>query len=327
MASASCSKTAVIECKICKNQYSNQQDFNDHSKNNPACNKLTCDVCFKQFTYITRLRDHKRSHLSEKPFKCDECEYSTITKTLLNKHKRKHSPEQFYKCNYCDYSTPWKHRLESHLYIKHHTELSSTDELPPRYRDLKKYECELCHKRFRSKYDFEAHMRKHTGHRPFQCDDCSKTFVHQSSLKSHKLWKHSTQEEFTSQQFQREDTSQRIATSGQHISQSHMHAPVEISSTKVTHEEHVKDNDEQKTLHSSETLFQCHQCSFSTKSKKNWLQHKNSHTHDAPSTSMEIDETEDPLILTAVGLISRRRLEMMKEKKKFSNLDKPTTSE
>ncbi|XP_023212495.1 uncharacterized protein LOC111615306 [Centruroides sculpturatus] len=105
-----------------------------------------------------------------------------------------------------------------------------------------------------------------------------------------------------------------------------MHPPDEISSTQVTHDEHIKDNNREKISHSSETLYQCDQCSFSTNCKNKWLQHKHSETHDAPSTSMEIEETEDPQILTAVGLISRSRLEMMKKKKEFLNLDKPSTS-
>ncbi|XP_023232493.1 zinc finger protein 62 homolog [Centruroides sculpturatus] len=332
MASTSSDKIQVIECMICKNQYPNQQLFKDHLKNNPACNKLTCDVCLKQYKLFDSLNYHKRTHWSEKPFKCDECEYSTITISLLNRHKRKHSSEQFYKCNYCDYSTPWRDSLDGHLFLTHYTELSSTDELPPRYRDLKKYECELCQKGFRSKYALEIHKRQHKRERPFQCDECWRSYAVKSNLKRHMRWKHSTQAKFTSQPSRREDSTHSIATSGQHISQSLTHSPVEVSSTKVTHEEHVKDNNGQKTsdrekiTRSSETLCQCDQCSFSTNSKKKWLQHKNSHTDNTPSTAMEIEETEVPEILTAVDLISRSRLEMLKEEKKFLNLDKPSTS-
>ncbi|XP_023232497.1 protein krueppel-like isoform X2 [Centruroides sculpturatus] len=108
-----------------------------------------------------------------------------------------------------------------------------------RYRHLRKFECEMCQKRYRSEFNLKAHMRQHTGESPFQCDKCSRKFAHLSSLKTHKLRIHSTQNEFTSQ---------------------------------------------------------------------------------------EIEETEDPEILTALGLISRSRLEMMKKKKKYSYLDKPSTS-
>ncbi|XP_023232487.1 zinc finger and BTB domain-containing protein 49-like [Centruroides sculpturatus] len=168
-------------------------------------------------------------------------------------------------------------------------------------------------------------MRKHTGERPFKCEVCSRGFTNKSNIKAHKLRKHST-ENYTSQIFRREDTSQSIQTSEQNISQSHMHLPDEISSTEVTHEEHIKDNDRENASHSSETLYQCDQCSFSTNWKKKWLQHKHSQTDDASSTSMEIEDTEDPEILTAVGLISRSRLKLMEKKKEFFNLDKLSTS-
>ncbi|XP_023212493.1 zinc finger protein 717-like isoform X2 [Centruroides sculpturatus] len=271
MAAVTSDSKNVIECKICKNQYRNQQLFDDHLKNNPACSKLTCDVCQKQYMYVKSLNFHKKTHLKEKPFKCDECEYSTISKSLLNRHQLTHSRKLLYNCKYCGWPTSRKSTLDGHIFVVHYEQLSSPDELPPRYRDLKKYSCKLCKQRCQSEYALKEHMRTHTGERPFQCDICLRKYVTKSNLKVHMRAKHSRQK-FTSEQHRREETSQRIATSGQNIAQSHMHFPASISSTE------------------------------------------------------EIEETEDPEILTAVGLISRRRLEMMMKKKEFFNLDKPSTS-
>ncbi|XP_023212494.1 oocyte zinc finger protein XlCOF28-like isoform X3 [Centruroides sculpturatus] len=198
MAAVTSDSKNVIECKICKNQYRNQQLFDDHLKNNPACSKLTCDVCQKQYMYVKSLNFHKKTHLKEKPFKCDECEYSTISKSLLNRHQLTHSRKLLYNCKYCGWPTSRKSTLDGHIFVVHYEQLSSPDELPPRYRDLKKYSCKLCKQRCQSEYALKEHMRTHTGERPFQCDICLRKYVTKSNLKVHMRAKHSRQK-FTSE--------------------------------------------------------------------------------------------------------------------------------
>ncbi|XP_060606719.1 uncharacterized protein LOC132759009 [Ruditapes philippinarum] len=49
----------------------------------------------------------------------------------------------------------------------------------------KRYECDLCKRKFSQLRDMERHRRIHTGERPFTCDVCNKSFSRKDNLKSH----------------------------------------------------------------------------------------------------------------------------------------------
>lgn len=49
----------------------------------------------------------------------------------------------------------------------------------------KKYQCQLCNKRFKSRTTLEGHIRIHTGEKPFKCEICEKCFAEQGNLKQH----------------------------------------------------------------------------------------------------------------------------------------------
>lgn len=50
---------------------------------------------------------------------------------------------------------------------------------------IKKYECDLCKRKFSQLRDMERHRRIHTGEKPFTCDICHKSFSRKDNLKSH----------------------------------------------------------------------------------------------------------------------------------------------
>ena len=54
----------------------------------------------------------------------------------------------------------------------------------------KKFECNICHKRFVDKFYLTYHMRIHTGEKPFSCKYCSELFRWKSTLKIHMAQQH-----------------------------------------------------------------------------------------------------------------------------------------
>uniref|UniRef100_A0A8C4T894 Zinc finger protein 436-like n=1 Tax=Erpetoichthys calabaricus TaxID=27687 RepID=A0A8C4T894_ERPCA len=53
------------------------------------------------------------------------------------------------------------------------------------YRSQRPYGCSVCGKRFFRKFNFEIHMRIHTGEKPFCCSECGKRFSDKGKLKYH----------------------------------------------------------------------------------------------------------------------------------------------
>jgi hypothetical protein len=49
------------------------------------------------------------------------------------------------------------------------------------------FPCSLCNRRFKQKYHLRRHERTHRGEKPFKCDECSCTFADQSALSAHSM--------------------------------------------------------------------------------------------------------------------------------------------
>lgn len=57
-------------------------------------------------------------------------------------------------------------------------------------------ECGICQKTFTRNYSLVHHMFIHTGEKPYECEDCGKTFRQRSALKQHRLYHHISDDKF-----------------------------------------------------------------------------------------------------------------------------------
>jgi uncharacterized Zn-finger protein len=165
---------------------------------------FTCEVCQKGFHVRSYLIGHQRIHSNAKKFKCNTCNISFKSKQSLIDHENRHLGIKMFTCKdkACNKGFITKALLESHL--KTHEKIDNED---------KKFECDICNKKFVSKSylkvhkkihnneknfvcfcgkmflqknDLETHSRTHTGQREFICEFCGKSFARKDTLTIHK---------------------------------------------------------------------------------------------------------------------------------------------
>ena len=187
------SKTEEIESK-----YSNIKNKESQKKNN------ICDICHKSFSTLGNMRNHKmtihenyrpfectfpgcnkkysienrfqvhmRTHLSVKPFICQICSKSFNEKGNLKTHLKFHSELRPFKCPFCVKNYKTKGHLKDHIEIQHNF--------------VKKYECQICRKKFGRISTLKSHIRTHNGEKKYKCkiDGCEKWFTEKGNMQIH----------------------------------------------------------------------------------------------------------------------------------------------
>lgn len=171
------------ECKFCKASFYRNSNLKLHIlyRHSPNVKRFRCKPCRKEFFDESKFKTHQcKSIIKGERFKCGVCGEIAENRVAIREHKiRAHSAPDSLFCNKCTRYYPDAVSLANHE--------NNCTLLIPKQNSGKFWQCFMCAKTFRKKWDLNNHThRVHLpGYKKFKCEHCECQFMVSSELKSH----------------------------------------------------------------------------------------------------------------------------------------------
>nr|CAD7265346.1 unnamed protein product [Timema shepardi] len=137
---------------------------------------VQCDICEKYYSSTSTLYRHRRLHLQKQIIRS--------RKTKIMRANEARALEMSLKGQSVSEDLPKVRASISNMEHFDTTELESKDPLGKEGKE--EFSCSLCSKVFKMEEYLKAHIRIHTGERPYPCDQCPLAFSRASNLWKHK---------------------------------------------------------------------------------------------------------------------------------------------
>ncbi|KAF4528215.1 hypothetical protein B566_EDAN016836 [Ephemera danica] len=180
-----------LVCEKCGEFFSNQKEYDSHIGKHEA-SRMSCILCHQTFARQQQYSMHMQSH---EKYQCLTCKKGYPTKKMLLHHKQQGHKVQLpasFQCSFCNRTFYYKNALNKHQ---------------KQHMGEKTFKCHVCNKDFRTTSCQAAHFLTEThralarkqasGDQGFVCEHCGKHFMHQRSLKLHRLRNHTVQKTFS----------------------------------------------------------------------------------------------------------------------------------
>ncbi|XP_059615366.1 zinc finger protein 26-like [Phlebotomus argentipes] len=197
------SEEKKFKCSVCARTFAKSSYLGAHFRSHNPHKPYKCNICEKNFTLASLLQKHITSHFSQRTVPCSYCPKKFKTREAVAKHMKVHT-EKPRPCAICGKMLKNARSLQYHVKYEHEFnglqkpvvcqvcgKAFKTQFLHDRHTEIhkeqiKSFECEICHQKFREKYKLKTHMSIHTLERPFACDICNKTFRLKHLLDNHR---------------------------------------------------------------------------------------------------------------------------------------------
>lgn len=172
---------ARTECDLCEREVTNAT--HNLTKHQDRSGRYVCHRCPRSFKrphcldrhirnvcYLGRKFPSREPKLEE--YLCAECGKKFSQKIVFTRHAFACKNERSFKCSVCGSGFNYRTNMARHMQIMH------TDE--------KRYLCNICAKRFKTKKGLSQHEITHSAELPFKCVDCPRAFKEKWNYMQHR---------------------------------------------------------------------------------------------------------------------------------------------
>ncbi|CAH0731666.1 unnamed protein product, partial [Brenthis ino] len=205
------------QCNYCQRTYANKEILKTHmiSKHSSEVTsgeipskKYVCSECGDAFKAPSQLKNHMIKHSVNRNYYCVECNRSFKSNNTLKQHLKIAAPHVNYmdlpfQCNHCEKRFSVRRDVDRHMnrvhlnikpyqcdkcdkaYVNAWSLTEHSRFAHEGYKRPLNFPCPLCDKVFDRNATRKAHIRTHTGERPFQCPRCAARFAQAGVLATH----------------------------------------------------------------------------------------------------------------------------------------------
>ena len=191
----------ILERKEKENKTIKSEQFLDKLKftklRHNDCDTYQCNVCSKLIKSRNKLKYHNSLHTGENPLIAEK----TVGKFRFTKINDNSC--DVYQCDVCLKTVRNKRQMRRHHKIHTGQKANKSLQILEKFRftkikqnDCNMYQCDVCSKILKDKSKLKDHYTLHTGEKSHKCEECGDTFRLESTLRSHRINKHSSERNY-----------------------------------------------------------------------------------------------------------------------------------